>query len=274
VDAGTFPAADVCVFCGARGVDTALGHLSIEHAFPGWINKRLDPQSDVIWRLDGLVVPDRDVFEVEIRAVCQPCNTGWMDLMEKKISRWIGPSLNDGHREFQLDRHQREVLGAWVVKTALMVELALRELRRPSFLPESHFRWLYAKRNAVTPPPGAQIWMFGVNQPFGTGQRLQIASAQALTLGPAAPGVPPAYFSTFHAGLIGFQVFGPDAEASQPGAIPPPLAVPQVTAPALFQVWPAPVKPPIKWPPKTPRRIVNTADLNTFAQWPRIVTRP
>jgi hypothetical protein len=150
----------------------------------------------------------------------------------------------------------------------------LRELRRPSFAPESHFRWLYAHADAPTPPVGAQIWMFGVNQPFGPGRWLQIASAQALTLAPAAPGVPPAYFSTFHAGLVGLQVFGPDAEALQPGVIPPPLPVPAVVAPALFQVWPAPAKPPIKWPPKPPHRIVDTADMDTFAQWPRAVTRP
>jgi len=216
------------------------------------------------------------VFEVEIKAVCRACNTGWMHRLEMKVSKWIGPSLNDGLRTFPLDQHQREVLGTWATKTALMVELALRELRRPSFAPESHFRWLNEHADAPTPPPDCQVWMFGVSLAFGPGKWLQLASADSLWLGPAEPGVPLAYFSTFHAGLIGFQIFGPDVKRADPGQPPivlPPLPVPPQVDPLLLQVWPAPRKPPIRWPPKPPKMVAEPAVIPTLAQWPLAVIR-
>ena len=224
--------------------------------------------------MDEAQVPGRDAFEVEIEAICHACNTGWMHRIEMQISKWIGPSLNNGTGTFPLDQHQREVVGAWAVKTGLMVELALRELRHPSFVPESHFGWLYEHREHPSPPPGCVIWMFGVSLNFGSGKWLRLASSNSLRLVEDGVGVPPAYFVTFHTGLIGFQVFGPDMAALDAEAMSPPFPVPAKIDPLISRVWPAPRKPPLRWPPKPPKRVLGMAELEYLAEWPRMTMRP
>ncbi len=255
-----FPEPDVCVFCGWRG------ELTEEHAYPDWIRRRLNPQGPVEWRQEGKVLPGHDTFEITIKAVCGKCNSGWLDrYYEKKISKWIGPTLPDARRSFALDQHQREVTAAWAVKTALMIELAIGKMRGEGFAPESHFRWLHVHRTEPTPPPGCQVWMFGIHVGSGLMVKAQLAWAKGPVLKPTRADVPPAYFATFTAGYVGFQVFGPDLDEVDPKIRAPQLPVPLVAQSVLNPVWPAPRKPPLRWPPP---QWIEPPSLEALALWP------
>jgi hypothetical protein len=106
---------------------------------------------------------------------------------------------------------------------------------------------------------------------------LQLASSESLWLGSNEVSGGGAYFATFHAGLIGFQVLGPDVQSSDPNQAPvviPPLAVYAQVDPLLLEVWPAPRKPPLRWPPKHPKQVATPAIIPTLAQWPLFARRP
>jgi hypothetical protein len=265
-----FPDPSVCVFCGIHASQTPDGTLTIEHAYPDWIRRRLNPQGSVQWHLDGQTLPGREVFEVEIKALCRDCNSGWLDkYFEKKVSKWIGDTLRDAKRPFALDQHQREVLAAWAVKTALMIELATLDIRKPAFAPESHFRWLYEHRTTPTPPPACQVWLFGLNIGSGFAWHQLAWSRNALMEPSSLEEAPRAYFATFTAGYLGFQVFGPDLDGVD-RPTPPKLPVLRTVKSVLNPVWPAPRRPPLRWPPS---KWTNPASLEAFAAWPNDLLR-
>lgn len=270
-----------CVFCGVVGRDTPEGALTKEHAYPDWIRKKIKPIGPVHWRLDDVPIPSFDTFDVEIDAVCQACNTRWLsDNLETKISKRIGGALTNAKYQLEFDRPQRSLLAAWAVKTALMVELALRAqvpTRDHALAPKFAFDWLYVHRELPTPPPGTQVWMFGVNIGGGFGLK-RLAWAKGGTLEPLSETdqVPPAYFHTFTAGSLGFQVFGSDLDGAFVSRRddPPRLPLLPGLGDVLQQVWPAPKKPPFRWPPKKPRKWVSLTSLDELSHWPDYLPRP
>lgn len=279
-DAYQFPYPDRCVFCGIRGIDTPQGKLTSEHAVPDWVRNRIKPAPTVKWELDGVLVEGQDTFDVEIEAVCHDCNTGWLSRkLENKVSKWIGGALTDAKYQFQLDRPQRCLLACWAAKTALLSELALRKQlpdRTHALAPESHFKWLFDHREALKPPPGCQVWMFGVNIGSGLGwHRLAWNRGGTLDPLPELKGVPRAYFHTFTVGALGFQVFGSDLDGLDltGGKEPPKLPVLPAVRVVLHNLWPAPNKPPFRWPPKPPKKWVDPAGLDTLASWPDYLPR-
>jgi hypothetical protein len=277
------------VFCETPAALTPEGRLTEEHAYPRWISGELTPPvGDVQWQIGGGVLPEHRLFEVPIEAVCRSCNTGWLsEKFEKKVAKWLRPRLLSLEPELVLDQNQRAVVGAWAIKTALMVELALAELRGISFVPERHFRWLHEHQS---PPPGCTVWMFGVN--IGSGPKVAVVeSGQAVWAMLAwtradkithmdPPGdLTEGYFATFTAGYIGFQVIGwdldeRDLDNRRPWLLRP--RVPQNVQIALKQMWPAPRKPPLRWPwssdgTKTGPKVMVTPSLTAmelFASWP------
>jgi hypothetical protein len=275
-----FPEPDICVFCRTAGRDTSLGRLSIEHAYPNWVSGELKPIGDIEALIGGRLVPDWKTFQVAIDAVCQPCNTGWLsNEFEKKVSKCLRPYLRNLTRpQLVLDQHQREVLGAWAVKTALMIELALAKLREPALTPERHFRWLYEHR---TPPPGCTVWMFTVNIASGVGLvRMMAAWSKGGTIrAPSQFGEAPlGYFLTFTAGYVGFQVLGWDLDEAGLAKLPGPVrpSIPPAVQPALRQLWPAPRRPAFRWPwtrnglPDGPVVALNRHPeiMDNLADWP------
>lgn len=254
-----YPEPDVCVFCGTRGRGTAEGKLTREHAYPQWVRRALDPQGEVEWHIGTTVQPDRRLFEVEIAAVCRTCNVEWLGRnFETPVSRWLSRSVLDLKRSIVLDLHQREVVGAWAVKTALLLELALRELRGESFVPARHFEWL---RKTSTPPPGCAIWIFAVNLGSSIGPTwTMLAWTQAGTLAVPRPrrilipgespteDVREGYFATFTFGHLGFQVLGWDLDEHGLGRRHLTLRPPAHVQHALKLVWPAQPRRPLRWP--------------------------
>src|SRR5579884_2488443 len=247
-----FPEPGVCVLCGIDGASTPEGKLTSEHAFPNWIVEELRPHvmGQGEFYLDGRLQPQYAGMEVEIEAVCRSCNTDWLsNTFERKVAKWLRPSLLHLEPHVILDQHQRALLGAWAVKTALMVELALAELRVPALVPKRHFDWLYDHREPprdVEPPPGCTVWMFGVNitsGAIGIVKTLLTWTTAATILVPGETGeVPKGYFATFSVGHVGFQVLGWDldeADLVNPGW-PLRPRMPEAVRDGVRQVWPAP----------------------------------
>jgi hypothetical protein len=186
----------------------------------------------VQWEIGGRPILDRRVFEVVLKdALCRSCNSGWLsDQMERKVSKWLKPWLRDVNRpQVVFDEHQRTVLAAWAVKTALLLELALADVCGTGFAPERHFRWLYQHRASVEPPPHCSVWMFGVNTGHPDGgllwtqlawtkaSAIEVAESRRILI-PGEPetlAVPRGYLATFTAGFVGFQVLSWDLDETQ-----------------------------------------------------------
>ena len=277
-----FPEIDVCVFCGVRGVDTPEGELTKEHAFPNWVVEELKPViGDREVYLAGHLLSQYPGLDVEIQAVCRTCNSEWLSkTFEWKVSKWLRPSLLHLEPRVTFGHHQRGLVAAWAVKTALMVELALAELRRPAFTPKRHFDWLYEHRvppRNCKPPPGVTVWVFGVNIASGVGivKALMGWSAASSVFVPEMGEGPKGYFATFTVGYLGFQVHGWDlgeaelSDMKRPVRPPMPLQMRE----AVQQLWPARPKPPYRWPyiSDTGGVLLATRDqasMSLMAEWP------
>ena len=270
-----FPEPNVCLFCETAAANTPEGELTDEHAYPDWVSQELTPptdapRTDVEWRVGGIVVPDRQLFEVVLEhSVCRTCNNDWLSRdLEKKVSTWLRPWLRNVNRRQDVFNHaQRATLAAWATKTALLLELALAKVRGGGFAPQRHFQWLYRHRDHLEPPPRTTVWMFGVAIGAGLGAGIhwtQLAWARAGPLlvpekrrilvpgEPETRDVPRGYCSTFTAGYVGFQVLGWDLdelEFDNPPSWYRSYDLPSTMEPAVKQVWPAPPRGSMWWPP-------------------------
>jgi hypothetical protein len=247
-----------CSYCGAAKP------LTREHAYPAWVYRRLGIEGRPAQRVINNVPKEGDELLAEvIQALCRECNGSWA-VPEQKVSKWIGDSMLDWSRPYQLGPHQRLLVAAWAVKTALMLELAQRDARTPSFAPPSHFRWFYEHREAPVPPPGCRVWIFGA----GADPQIPM-TAGAMVLSSPHDYPPKAYLATFTIGFVGFQVFGPDVlryredgEAMVDRA--PPLEPQNAPATFLTRIWPdAPV---FRWPPT---RHIDFDQIPWLTYWPR-----
>jgi len=61
-----------------------------------------------------------DSQQVRVRCVCKTCNNGWMSRLEKKVSRYLGPMLDD--MAIPLDKDYQKGLAEWAVKTAMVID--------------------------------------------------------------------------------------------------------------------------------------------------------
>jgi hypothetical protein len=240
--------------------------LTREHAFPGWVYRRLGIEGiPAELLINGLPAGEPDLAGVAIYALCRECNGSW-SVPEQKISKWLGESMRDWSRPFELGPGQRQLVAAWAVKTALMIELALREQREPSFAPESHFRWLFEHRDKLEPPPGCRVWLFGNDR-----DPQAPTTSGAMVLSSPTDYPPRAYLSTFTIGFMGFQVFGADVLAEDEHGVhiateAPPFDPDRQAADFLTRIWPdAPV---FRWPP---HERVAFQEIPWLTYWPRSV---
>jgi len=246
----------VCVFCGDED-------LTREHAFPQWIGRDLAVAPHAKVRHGARIVREGASLDIKIRAVCKSCNQGWMIDLEMFVREHVGPSMRVARAPFTLDPSDQEKVACWAVKTALMLELALRHARGANYAPESHFEWLYANRSV---PPNCRVWIFGVDVHNAT-------PIWTLASTFSDPGVsPPAeagYLATFTAGYVGFQVLGFDLAspnvATRASTIQPPSPIAKV----LELIWPATSA--LRWPPP---RYIDSSDLQTLAAWPLALAGP
>jgi hypothetical protein len=265
--------------CGIPARETPEGRLTLEHAYPAWIANALAPKGDVEWQLDRHPIAGRRLFEVEIAALCRACNGSWGRDYEQRVARWVGPSLRDLRRDVILNSGQQRLLATWAVKTGLLVELALEDLRGPALTPRSHLEWLHTHHR---PPVGSTVWMFAVNIAERVGNentvRALLAWGKTIGLG-AQPFHPPrGYMTTFTAGYIGFQVMGWELDARVPLG-PSHVLLPNHMKMAIRQLWPAMGRRSFIWPWTVEGRraaaddaracvSADWEDMETLATWP------
>jgi len=117
------PVVRQCLFCSNNA-------NSKEHAWPNWILRmRKDKNWGPIRRtVEGLPVKITASAEVKIKAVCQPCNNGWMSGLETENKSLIGGLLND--LSLPLDTSQQTSLARWTLKTAMVLDAVTKERNR------------------------------------------------------------------------------------------------------------------------------------------------
>lgn len=111
-DVGVGPFTGVCCWCGAPAA-------SEEHVISQWIEKEIEPPPDQVvgnptlrrfshgrvsrWKVQRIATK-----KARTRAVCVPCNTGWMSVQEKRVQPLLGP-LFRGHRRTLTVADQMEI---------------------------------------------------------------------------------------------------------------------------------------------------------------------
>src|SRR4051812_863516 len=111
-----------CIFCGGRP-------LTNEHVLAKWLAGPLGVQGNVRhvyseppddapptreWRAGGL--------DIKVKAVCGPCNEGWMNDLEGQVRPFLGPMIEG--RAKNLSPTDCQALTSWLLKTVLMLQLA------------------------------------------------------------------------------------------------------------------------------------------------------
>ena len=91
-----------CIFCSATGADVKITR---EHTFPNWLNEVLTVDivgSDITYERSVLhgpqagtvsTWPASEIAGHTLRAVCAPCNNGWMSEMEGVVRPLIEPMI-------------------------------------------------------------------------------------------------------------------------------------------------------------------------------------
>jgi hypothetical protein len=153
-----------CVFC------SAPGPMTREHAIPTWLAGVLEdmepgdgsPDWYTQYNAGGLVERDRQhpVGQpgVVVRAICEPCNTGWMSRMEAAMRLVIEPMIRGVKTALSL-QEQLDV-ATWASKTVVALEsheptvlVTLpddRDLIRTQGRPPAHHQVRLACREAVS----------------------------------------------------------------------------------------------------------------------------
>jgi len=142
----------VCVFCGSNGP------LTDEHALQQWAREVLQIKGPVtIVRAGQVVARQRRLNVIAPQALCEECNGVWLGTMEGKFKRLMGRALN-GLGPIFLDVGEQEFVALWIVKSALLLELAVRFTDPGHFcpVPMSAFHWLWLHK---APPPRATVWI-------------------------------------------------------------------------------------------------------------------
>jgi hypothetical protein len=91
--------------------------------------------------------------ELQVRCVCDTCNKGWMNGLEKLNKPMIGCLMED--IALSLDQQQQDAVARWAVKTS-MVQDAMATRNRQMFYTVSEHR---ALRSGSAIPENTAIWL-------------------------------------------------------------------------------------------------------------------
>lgn len=123
-----------CVFCGTEG------SLTKEHVVPRWFTNAIErsPQGRFIHERenDVRVLSTREAtsIDIQVKAVCRACNSGWMSQLEATAQPLLLP-LMAGYGT-TLDRNVMNKITLWSIKTAMMDVLASPEPTNASISPQ------------------------------------------------------------------------------------------------------------------------------------------
>jgi hypothetical protein len=101
------PSMPLCLFCPEAA-------NSLEHLWPKWVHERRDfgPLKHKRGTTD-IIIPNP---QITVKAVCRPCNNGWMSKLELISIPLIGSMMQNV--SIQLDRGQQTTVAAWLMKMA------------------------------------------------------------------------------------------------------------------------------------------------------------
>ena len=260
------PCMEPCIFCGSKD-DPA----DVEDVIPKWARRAFDIQGPVTVtavELSGSLkrpVGRMDVLKVVLNdALCRPCNNKWLGgSIEKSAARLFRP-MAVGRQPALLDAAAQRLAAFWGVKTALLLELAIRQMhpgQRPVEGYAASSVELAYMRTYTKPPPLSMVWL-GC---YDCEQTKPVCYEPSSAVLPTADGSPVVgHFATFTLGYVVFQVFTVDFLAAElHGAKVWNTHVPKSLAQHLVRIWPEQlVRPDVSWP------------LEQFAsdEWCRLVT--
>lgn len=221
-----------CVFCGATD-----RKMSNEHIWPTWIRELL-PES-VANEVVTLHFTDshlghvrsfrQPLFQLTVKDVCEPCNTGWMISYETAVQPVITGMLQ-GHGRALHEGQAR--IAAWATMKALLVQ---RTFPRRELVPDEHYGEVYATREARRPPSLTRVytakagWSKGVASP-GFFRLNGIGRADAVAAGSDAIHGYLATFSVLDLVVQVFRLHEPtDADFVHPSEV----------ASSVSRIWPA-----------------------------------
>jgi hypothetical protein len=239
----------VCVFCETTG---ATVKISKEHTFSNWINRVLSPAvvgpglsiersilhgpqagTSNIW-------PVTKVASHEVRAVCKPCNEGWMSHLEVQVRPLIEPMILGYGASLAPD--QQITVATWASLKAAVFEYAwgaepvLTQAERAIIMTQNR------------PPASVQVRLAAVES---RGYPLTARARGYVRAGTADI----AYCLTLSIGCLVIQVFG------GPGAGYHGFQVPGGSGPTYVGIYP-PAMRAVRWPPA---RALDDATLQSFA---------
>lgn len=215
-----------CKGCGKSG------ELSKEHAFPGWLGGVVaalgDPVASVGHKYEG--PPGSGILrewtaggvDVQVHAVCEPCNNGWMSDLEQVVKPLLSPLVRASRTT--LTSLQCRVLTRWYIKTALMLELAGDRTQRVA--PPELDDWFSSD---IQPKRHLTLWIGSTKEPVGILSASRSAQTQI--------GMRAAKDAWLHVMCCGHVVLA--SLVTSLGAKPPILQPPLSNA--LTQFWPAPL---------------------------------
>lgn len=110
-----------CAFCGRTDQK-----ITGEHLWPNWIRKLLPPGR----RRVALQLHDRPPTEwhktndmgARVNDVCRPCNTGWMERLERSVRPFLEPMIS-GKKTTLLSTDQQHSFAVWAQKCAHVADL-------------------------------------------------------------------------------------------------------------------------------------------------------
>ena len=234
-----------CAFCGEPF--SKKRPRSKEHAWAQWLAQYLPNPVEkfrhIVSSPTGEVKAtwtDKDLAVIS-KQICNPCNTGWMNDLENAARPYLVTLMKGRGRT--LYREAQTVLGAWAVKTALALQLAIPDAVR---IPAEHYRAIYELK--TKPPPKILIWLGAYE-----GWRHLWVSPHHLTLNFRDGSGRDAYETTLVVGHAVFQVFGHlnEDEVTWERA---------ARADVATQIWP--IRKDVQFPPPA---ILTEATLKTFS---------
>lgn len=145
--------AEGCIFCGGTPVTR-------EHLWPDWLRReaaitdsfdhRIEQESDGVETRD--VEFSKPPFNQVVKAVCGPCNNGWMSTIEANTKPIVQDLIYARGRT--LDREEQRKLATWAfLKACLFDELH----RQERVVPAEHRQRLVTYKQP--PATGVAIWL-------------------------------------------------------------------------------------------------------------------
>lgn len=239
--------ADACIFCGRLDVVP-------EHIFSrAWLRDLWSvPSSERLLHRQVRGTADREDFDrwwdnkradITVLCVCDQCNSGWMNTLDRRVYRIIEP-MTRGERTRVTTLTEKMTLVAWATKVAYMFDFK----QQSAVVPTKDHKLLFER---FLPPARAWIW-FACSPPVVTNQ------ASGLTWDMGSDEAREVYLASFRVDHLVVQFLLPITQEIRPQR-------PRYGR-ALRQLWPETFE-VLPWPPE---QVIDEFDyvpfLDGFAQ--------